>query len=182
MKRLLQRTALSMGVIASLAVAVPAEAQAPAADPGDVESLDAIIEALYDVISGPAGEERDWDRFLSLFAEGARLMPTGVDPQGQVRHQVWTPREYVDRAGPSLAANGFFEREIGRTEERFGNVIHAFSTYDSKRSLDDAEPFARGINSIQVLDDGDRLWIMSVFWDSERPDNPIPGKYLRTNP
>ena len=164
------------------AAVLPANAQAPEADPADVESLDAIITALYDVISGPAGEERDWDRFHSLFAEGARLMPTGVDQEGQVRFQVWTPEEYAERAGPGLAANGFFEREIGRVEERFGNVIHAFSAYDSKRSEDDAEPFARGINSIQVLDTGVRLWIMSIFWDSERPDNPIPNKYKYPHP
>lgn len=156
-----------------------ARSQTVEADPADVESVDAIITALYDVISGPAGQERDWDRFHSLFAEGARLIPTGRDQTGAVRHQVWSPAEYVEGAGAGLSQNGFFEREIGRVEERFGNVIHVFSAYDSKRTEADPEPFARGINSIQLLDDGDRLWVMSIFWDSERPDNPIPDRYLR---
>lgn len=151
---------------------------APAARPADVASADAIIAALYDVISGPAGQKRDWGRFRSLFAPGARLIPTG-GPAGQpARALVWTPDEYVQRAGAGLEAGGFFEREIGRTTEQFGRIMHAFSTYDSKRKADDAAPFMRGINSIQLLDDGTRWWILSVFWDSERADNPIPAKYL----
>ena len=179
--------ALRPAVFGSLAALVlttaqPSLAQTPEASPEDVESVDAIITALYDVISGPAGEERDWDRFRSLFADGARLIPTGRDGQGQVRFQVWTPDEYAEMAGASLTRDGFFEREIGRVEERFGNVIHVFSTYDSKRSEDDPEPFARGINSIQLLDTGDRLWVVSIFWDSERPDNPIPDKYMGHHP
>ena len=164
-----------------LALSGTASAQAPEADPADVESVDAIIHALYDVISGPAGEERDWDRFHSLFADGARLVPTGSGPNGNVGYRVWTPAEYAEQAGPSLMQTGFFEREIGRTEDRFGNIIHVFSTYDSKRSESDPEPFARGINSIQILDTGDRVWVMTIFWDSERPDNPIPDRYLGGN-
>ena len=177
MKRVPHLYAPLVAVLLTVGLAVPARGQTAAADPGDVESLDAIIEALYDVISGPAGEDRDWDRFRSLFAEGARLIPTGRNAEGQVRFQVWSPDEYVERAGSSLMESGFFEREIGRVEERFGNIIHVFSTYDSKRSLDDAEPFARGINSIQVLEGNGRFWVVSIFWDSERPDNLIPNKY-----
>lgn len=165
--------------LALVATGPSATAQTPAADPADVESVDAIIAALYDVISGPAGQERDWDRFHSLFADGARLIPTRRDQAGTVRHQVWTPAEYAERAGASLTRDGFFEREIGRVEERFGNVVHVFSAYDSKRTEDDAEPFARGINSIQLLDTGDRLWVMSIFWESETAANPIPERYLR---
>ena len=151
------------------------------ADPADVESVSAIITALYDVISGPAGEERDWDRFHSLFAEGARLIPTGQGQNGNVGYRVWTPSEYAEQSGPLLTQSGFFEREIGRVEERFGNIVHVFSTYDSKRAESDPEPFARGINSIQLLDTGDRFWVMSIFWDSERPGNPIPDRYLGGN-
>jgi hypothetical protein len=169
--------ALLLGVLA----AAPAAAQdaAPAARPVDVESIDAIIGALYDVISGPAGQKRDWQRFHSLFVPGARLIPTGMNQQGAVRHRVMTPQEYAESSGPVLEERGFFEREIGRTTEQFGNVAHAFSAYDSKNRADDAEPFARGINSIQLLNDGTRWWVVSIFWDSERTANPIPAKYLR---
>jgi len=150
----------------------------PPANPSDVASVDAILGALYDVISGPAGQVRNWDRFRSLMVPGARLIPTGQRPDGTRTMAIWTVEEYITRAGPGLERNGFFEREIGRTLEQFGQVAHAFSTYDSKRLPTDAEPFARGINSIQMRHDGTRWWIVTIFWDSERADNPIPGKYL----
>lgn len=150
----------------------------PAATPADVASLDAILAALYDVISGPAGQKRDWNRFRSLFVPGARLIPTG-GPAGQpARAVVLTPDEYVQRSSTVLERDGFFEREIGRTVDTFGRITQVFSTYDSKRTPADPAPFQRGINSIQLLNDGARWWVVSIYWDAERPDNPIPAKYL----
>ncbi|MGH7128723.1 MAG: hypothetical protein ACREIV_09140 [Planctomycetaceae bacterium] len=142
-------------------------------------SIDAIIAALYDVISGAAGEARDWDRFYSLFYPGARLIPTGRAADGGVRARAITPEEYRQSSGAMLEERGFFEAEIGRTTEEFGNIAHAFSSYESKWTAQDSVPFSRGINSIQLLDTGDRWWVMTILWDSERPDNPIPEKYLR---
>jgi hypothetical protein len=87
--------------------------------------------------------------------------------------------DYVNRAGARLEADGFFEVEIHREVEQYGNILHAFSTYESRRTADLTEkPFARGINSIQLLKDGNRWWVVSIFWDSERPGNEIPSKYL----
>jgi hypothetical protein len=169
---------LAAALITTLHAAPLAAQETPPARPEDVASVDALITGLYDVISGPAGQKRDWDRFLSLFIPGARLIPTGITQQGEVRHRVMTPEEYATTIGPRLEETGFFEREIGRTTERFGAVTHVFSAYDSKRTEADAEPFSRGINSIQLLHDGERWWVVSVFWDSERPDNPIPERYL----
>jgi hypothetical protein len=173
------RALASLAVAVTLTAPTGVGAQSTAADPADVSTLDGVIEALYAVISGPAGEARDWDRFHTLFIpEGARLVPSGRGPEGQPTHQVWTPEEYAERAGPQLESGGFFEREIGRVTEEFGNVVHVFSAYDSKRTLADPEPFARGINSIQLFHDGSRYWIVTIFWDSERPGNPIPARYL----
>lgn len=161
-----------------LGMARPLSAQgAPEADADDVESIDAIIKALYEVISGPAGEKRDWDRFRSLFLPQAHLVPSVVTPDGSVRHVVWSPEEYVTRAGSQLEEVGFFETEIGRVTEEFGNVAHAFSTYESRVEEDD-DPFQRGINSIQLFWDGSRWWIVNILWDQEREENPIPVKYL----
>src|SRR4051794_37718932 len=157
----------------------PAAAPAPpTAKPADVSSPDAIIAALYDVISGPAGKERDWDRFRSLFVPGARLIPTRPRPDGGANARVLTPDDYATVAGAGLTRNGFFEREIHRSTESFGNVMHVFSTYESRRTASDAQPFARGINSIQLMKDGGRWWVVTVFWDSEREGNSIPSKYL----
>ena len=148
----------------------------PPADPADVGSVDAIIHALYDVISGPAGE-RDWERFESLFMMGARLIPTGVTRDGRRTSRVLTPTEYSRNNGPFFLENPFFETEIGRRREAFGNIIHVFSAYQSKRAPDQ-EPFSRGINSIQVMNDGERFWIATIMWDSERQGNVIPAQYV----
>lgn len=163
-------------------VALVALASAPLAaqqaDPADVSSVDAIVAAVYDVISGPAGQARDWDRWRSLFAPGARLIPVGRAPDGTVTHRVITPEEYATNIGPRLEQTGFFERELGRVAESFGQITHLFSSYESRRTPDDAEPFARGINSFQLYFDGARWWVVSVMWDSERLDNPIPDRYI----
>jgi YVTN family beta-propeller protein len=149
--------------------------------PADVESVDAVIAALYDVISGPKGQKRDWNRFLGLFAPGARLMATGRRADGTRVVRMMTPEEYAASSG-GLEANGFFEREIGRETEMFGAIAQVFSAYDSRRTLQDAQPFARGINSIQLVNDGKRWWVFSILWDPERPDQTIPERYLRKNP
>ena len=180
MRRILV-SAITVMVLAGSAGAQPPQATqaAATADSADVRSVDAIIAALYDVISGPAGQARNWDRFRSLFIPGARLIPTGGGRGGQpAMARVMTPDEYATASGPQLERNGFFEREIGRTTDQFGRITHIFSAYDSKRTKEDAQPFARGINSIQLLNDGRRWWIVTVYWDSERADNPIPAKYL----
>ena len=164
-------------VHAQPAATAPAPAAIPA-DPADVASPDAIIGALYDVISGPAGQPRNWNRMRSLFAPGARLIPTGKRPDAAASMRMLDMDGYVNAAGPSLEANGFFEREIGRRSERFGNVMHAFSSYESRHKADDAKPFVRGINSIQLFHDGTRWFIVTVLWDSERTNNPIPARYV----
>ncbi len=171
------RSAAAMLLLAA-APALAQDAPAPAADPADVASPDAIIGALYDVISGPAGAARDWDRMRSLFVPGARLIPTGRRADGTGAHRVMTVEDYITTSGPVLERDGFFEIETHRVSEQFGHVLHAFSTYESRRNADDAAPFMRGINSIQLFHDGSRWWVVTVFWDSERPDNPIPAKYL----
>jgi len=153
----------------------PAEAMAK---PADVQSIDAIVHALYDVISGPAGQARDWSRFRSLFHEGARLIPTGKRPgDPQMGARVLTPEQYVERASPFFAKEGFYENEASRKLEQFGNIAHVFSTYESRHAQGE-QPFQRGINSIQLFYDGSRWWVMTVMWDAETPQKPIPQKYL----
>ena len=143
-----------------------------------MESVDAIINALYSVISGPAGEKRNWDRMRTLFIPEGKLMATGKRQDGMMGKRVMTLEDYISSSGPFLEKEGFFEREIGRKSEHYGSVVHVFSTYDSKKKLEDEKPFMRGINSIQLWNDGKRWWIVSVFWQAETADNPIPGKYL----
>jgi hypothetical protein len=155
-----------------------AQAGLPTADPNDVESVDALVAAVYDVISGPAGQERDWDRWRSLFIPEARLIALQHQGDGMVRYRAMTPEDYANDSGPYLEENGFFEEEIGRTQEEFGPLVHLFSSYQSKRTQDYSEPFARGINSFQLMHDGSRWWVVTILWASERPDMPIPPRYV----
>src|SRR5436853_3119935 len=152
----------------------------PAANLSDVATMDAIIAAVYDVISGPAKTTRNWDRFRSLFIPGARLIPTGVRQTGEVGSRVLTPEDYIQRSAPLLEKNGFFEREVSRRVEKFANIAHIFSTYESRHAKDDAKPFARGINSIQMMNDGKRWWVVTIFWQAEDEKNPLPAMYLRS--
>jgi hypothetical protein len=150
----------------------------PKAKPDDVKSIDAIVAATYDAISGPKGQERDWNRFRSLFLPDGRLLPTVSLPDGHADVRPMTVDQYVERASGNFKNTGFFERGISQKVESFGNIVHVFTTYESRHSADDPKPFARGINSFQLLKDADRYWIVSIYWDSERPANPIPTKYL----
>ena len=149
----------------------------PAARAEDVRSIDAILAGLYGTISGPAGP-RDWDRLRGLCLPGARLIPCRQGAEGTAAARVLTLEEFIKASEPALRQRGFFEREIHRRVERFGAVAHVFSTYESRHAAGDAEPFARGINSIQLFHDGARWWVVTIFWDSERPDQPIPADYL----
>jgi hypothetical protein len=158
-------------------VAPPAPA-APAAKPGDVDTIEHTIAACYDVISGPAGK-RDWDRFRSLFYNGARLIPSVRNPQGVVGARVLTPEEYVSRAQPRFESEGFFERSIANKVDQWDHIAQVFSTYESRHAKDDAKPFARGINSFQLFNDGNRWWIISIFWEAEDKDHTIPDQYLK---
>ena len=174
------RSFATIGAVAALAFGAPQATLAQDADPADVESIDAIITAVYDVISGDAGEVRDWDRWNTLFLEEAMLSPTGPTQDGRWGRAIIPARDYPDRVGATLETNGFVEAEVGRVTERFGNIAHAFSTYVSFRSRADTEPFQRGINSFQLLYDGARWWVVSVYWQAETADYPIPEKYVGT--
>jgi len=142
--------------------------------------MEGILAAVYDVISGPAGQERDWDRMRSLFVPGARLIPAVYRSDSVPSVRMMDVEQYIAQVGPRLESSGFFEREIARRVERYGGVVHVFSTYESRRALSDPVPFARGINSIQLWFDGRRWWIVTIYWEGERPGNPIPPAYLRS--
>ena len=143
-----------------------------------VTTLDQTIETLYAVISGDAGVARDWNLFRYLFAEDAKLIPYRINENDRLIPDYWSVEDYVKNAGPFLEKNGFFEKEIARRVETFGGLTHVFSTYESFRTSSDTEPFARGINSIQLLHDGSRWWIINIAWQSESESLPIPDKYL----
>jgi hypothetical protein len=155
------------------------------ANRADVESIDTIVAAAYESISGPAGSKRDWNRLRSLFIPGARLIPTAkktgeTNAGAEIAPQLLDIDGFIARVTDYVETNGFFEREIARRTEQFGRIAHVWSTYESRREANDPEPFMRGINSIQLFHDGKRWWIVSIYWQHETTGYPIPGKYLES--
>jgi hypothetical protein len=162
--------------------AAPADpfAAIPPARPEDVKSVDAIVAALYDVISGDAGQKRDWNRFRSLFYPGARMIPTGANAKtGKVGARIASPEDYIKANAPFLEGEGFHEQELNRTVDRFGTIAHVFSSYEARNKRSDAKPFMRGINSIQLLNDGQRWWVMTVAWSPETAASPLPAEFSK---
>ena len=157
----------------------PAAATAPAARPADVASPHAAVKALYEAISGDAGVARDWGRFRSLFHPHARLIPTGRRADGTAGARVVTPEEYIALSAPAMEKDGFHEVELAWREQSFGNIAHIFTTYATRNKLSDDHPIARGINSVQLFNDGKRWWILNVTWSTESAAQPLPPEYLR---
>ncbi len=144
----------------------------------EYQDIDALIEALYETICGAAGEPRDWERLRRLFFPGAHMVRTVVDTNGNPQAAVMDIESYITKTMPFFEEQGFYEWEIARQTQRFGNIAQLFSTYEARYSPADPAPFKRGINSIQLFYDGQRWWIMNMLWDNERDDNPLPEKYL----
>jgi len=150
----------------------------------DLSSIDAIITAAYDVISGPPGQPRNWERERSLFFPDARCIPTATkagDNKSGLAPQFLDIESYIARVEPFFREHGFYETEIARRTEHFGQIAHVWSTYESRHSLDDPEPFMRGINSFQLFHDGGRWWIVNIFWQHESAAHPLPEKYQATD-
>lgn len=143
-----------------------------------VTTLDSTLKTLYNVISGKKGEARNWELFKFLFKPEAKLIPSGKNKQGTYGVRYLSPDDYIKSSGKWLIDNGFFEKEIHRTVSTFGNITQVFSTYESFKSETDEKPFMRGINSIQLLNDGNRWWVINIYWTQETQENPIPKEYL----
>lgn len=138
----------------------------------DVASIDGILRAIYEVVSGPAGK-RDWDRERKLLLPGARLMAARPGPAGGSIGEVFDIDGYIASRSPFFEDNAFYESEFARRTFVFGGMAHVLSAYEG-RSAPDGAPFMRGVNSIQLFHDGSRWWVLSILWDNERPGNPMP--------
>jgi hypothetical protein len=149
----------------------------PAAKPADVKSMDAILAAIYDVISGPAGG-REWNRFRSLFLPQARFTQVSPGPDASKVILTWSVDEFVRDAGEVFSKEPFYEKAVVNRPESFGNITQVFSSYESRHSPGD-KPFERGINSIQLLNDGTRWWVLSILWDTERAGNALPAQFRK---
>jgi hypothetical protein len=144
----------------------------------DVSSIDGIMKAFYESTAGPAGQPRDWDRLRSICGSETRFLAARPGAEGRSVIFSLTVEDYIMHNRRYFEKGGFFESEAFRRVEEFGNIAQVWSTFESRRTADAPEPYARGIYSLQLLKDGDRWWVLSVLWDHERPENPLPEKYL----
>ena len=150
----------------------------PTPAPADVVSPDAILTAYYASLSGPAGQKRDCNRYLSLFFPGALLLPAeGKGHSGTMPH-TFSPASYLFDTEPNMVEEGFIQQEIARRTERFGKIQQVFSTYEVRHAVSDLAPFRRGVNSFQLFFDGKRWWICSVLWQPETTTLMLPNEYL----
>ena len=144
-----------------------------------VLTMDNTIKSLYKSISGAKGAKRNWKQFKYLFKPDAKLIPSGKNKAGVYQVNYMSPEDYIKSSTKWFASNGFYEKEILRRVEYFGSIAHVFSSYESFHTETDKEPFMRGINSIQLLNDGERWWIINIYWSQESKENPIPEVYLK---
>ncbi|MGA9767801.1 MAG: hypothetical protein WBV94_02090 [Blastocatellia bacterium] len=140
----------------------------------DTKEIDKIICAIYEIISGPAGQARDWDRLRVLYMPEARMIRTEFAPDGSPVAKIMSMEQYIEDTHDYFQQNSFQERQIALRIETFGCIAHAFSVYEARHNTDDPEPFKRGINSIQLFHDGKRWRVVNVLWDNEREDNLLP--------
>jgi len=171
---------LAATVLAALPAAAPAQTPVAVATipprPQDVATIDGMVQAYYEVVSGPAGQPRDWARDRTLYIPDLRFVQVDVDKTGKPAPRITSHQEYVDLAD-GLSKTGFFEKEIHRVTERFGPIAHVWSTYESRRT-ENGPIIMRGINSIELFWDGKRWWIANAIWSDETGENPIPKEYL----
>ena len=154
---------------------LPFIVHAQQADYKNVRSVNAIIKTLYDVISGPVGKDRDWETFRSLFANDARMYVAYPNKDSGTVLRTLTPDDYVAHNKTRLADMGFNEFEVHRITESYGAITHVFSTYESQFiNLNNETDTVKGINSIQLFNDGNRYYILTICWDANSKNIPVP--------
>ena len=170
------RVFAALRVISSLVGPAKGSAQMPAADPADVGTIQGIVAAYYDVISGPAGSPRQWRRDSTLYTPGATFVAMR-EQGGKPVAELMTPEDFRRAFNADFVEKGFFETEIGSRIERFGNVAQVRSVYETRRAAT-GPLLGRGVNYLLLYWDGARWWITGAAWDDERPGSKLPPSWI----
>ena len=157
-------------MIAALLAAALAHAHPASA--ADLAGIDQAIRGVYEVISGPPGQKRDFDRMRSMFAPGATMKAIG--PKGL---RGGTVEEYIGRNSAILEKEGFTERELGRRVEIWGGLAPAWSAYDGRTA--NGSFHERGINSFQLVKIDGKWLVASILWQEATPENALPADLIR---
>ena len=172
---------IALLLLTSVAAAQTTRRREPAV-PADAASVEAAVSALYASVSHAPDGSPDFERLRGIFLYTGMFVPP-VRPGREIA--VSDVDQFAEKFKEAAAvrkekgeATGFFEKEIARRTDCFGNVCQIFSTYESRRTESDAKPFERGVNAIQLVRDGKRWWIVTIFWQGEDEKNQLPSKYL----
>lgn len=177
MKSLLRRARALLPVLLLLpTTAITRQDERRKANPDDVKSIDSIIKATYDVVSGPAGK-RDWDRLRSLFVDKARFGIVHEGRDGTMHLDNISVEDYIREDGDIFLTLPFYEKELFRKTEQWDRMAQVFSSYASRKDPSDKQTLTRGINSFQLLNDGRRWWITSITWEEESSRARLPDEW-----
>jgi hypothetical protein len=150
----------------------------PKPAPADIASAEAIVGSYYAALSGPAGKKRDWNRFLSLFFPGAKLLPAeGKGHTGTMPH-TFSPSKYLYDTESNMLQDGYIPKEISHRSESFGKITHVWSTYEARHAAGDEKAFVRGVTSFELFNDGKRWWIFDAVWQPETATLTLPAEDL----
>ncbi len=136
-------------------------------------SPESLVRTLYQIVSGPANGAHDWARLERLHAPGAMITPTEHRPHGAFAAAPQTLAKFIALNERLFAHRGFHEREVFQRVQRYGHIAHVWSGYET-RDDPDGPVQGRGINSFQLLNDGQRWCVLSATWDSETAAHPMP--------
>ena len=151
----------------------------PKANPADVASIESTVRAFFDAISTPAGGTLNRVRLRSLFVPNGRIVAGRAASSSQAADvKFLSPDEYAALSDSQTVSKGFFDHNLANQIEQFGVMAHVYAAYESRLNPDDAKPMDRGIKSFELLNSGNRWYIVQMYWDTERPDDPIPDRYL----
>jgi hypothetical protein len=141
----------------------------------DVATIDGIMKATYEAVSGAAGEKRQWERDLSLHDPKA-VYSFRDSSNGKFTQEMMSLKEFHSETDTMVATTAFYEKEINREVRIYGNIAHVWSTYET-RLIKDGPVAARGINSVQLYFMDDRWWIFSWSFDREKLAGKIPASF-----
>ncbi len=147
----------------------------------NVSSVDSIVSSIYQIVSGEKGEERDWELHKTIFHPEARIITNYVDENGEYQIYFLSVDEYMDQYKDYFKNNFLFERDVNREIERFGNMAHVFSTFESYEKSGDSIPYKKGTASIQLYNDGERWYVLNMYYKNESENEKVPERYLPNN-
>ena len=163
----------------AILIAVALASTSAMADPAtDRATPESVVAASYLAISGPAGAKRDFARLEAIAAADVRFVMVTREPGGGTATRSMGIQDFEKAYEEVIGGRAFFESELSHRSEGFGDVMTVLSTYESRDAPGNV-PFARGLNSYQLVKGTDGWRIQTIFWEDEAPNDPLPGKYLR---